>query len=77
MRWTLLAQLAPSDAEPFTSLLAQKLWILIPIVGMLTWGAVTIVRTWVSHRERLAMIQQGINPDEMHAIPLKGKPPVV
>lgn len=35
----------------------------IPIVAIVVWGIVTIVQRLVAHRERMAMIEQGLHPD--------------
>ena len=35
----------------------------IPIVAILVGGTVTIVRRLIVHRERMAMIEQGLHPD--------------
>ncbi len=35
----------------------------IPIVAIVVGGIVTIVRRLVVHRERMAMIEQGLHPD--------------
>ena len=39
------------------------IWAVIPIVAILVWGIVTIVDKVHTHRERQAMIEQGIHPD--------------
>jgi hypothetical protein len=36
---------------------------LIPIVALLVGGAIVITKMVIHHRERLAMIERGINPD--------------
>ena len=41
----------------------DQIVLFIPIVAIITWGAVSITKAWIRHRERLAMIQQGMNPD--------------
>jgi len=35
----------------------------IPIVAILVVGIAGIVKLWITHRERMAMIQQGMHPD--------------
>jgi hypothetical protein len=39
------------------------LGLLIPIVAIIAWAAITITKMIVQHRERLAMIERGRNPD--------------
>ena len=36
----------------------------IPIVAILVRGATTIVRMVIEHRERMAMIEMGLDPDD-------------
>jgi len=36
---------------------------LIPIVAIVAWGAISITKMIINHRERLAMIERGRNPD--------------
>ncbi len=36
---------------------------LIPILAILVGGITTIVKQLIKHRERMAMIEQGMNPD--------------
>ncbi|MBN2475109.1 MAG: hypothetical protein JXB62_10910 [Pirellulales bacterium] len=36
---------------------------LIPISAILVGGAIAIVSMVIKHRERMSMIEQGINPD--------------
>jgi hypothetical protein len=38
---------------------------LIPIVAILAWAAITITKMIINHRERLAMIERGRNPDAL------------
>ena len=45
------------DLDPAT------LSLLIPIVAIIMGGAFAITKAVLRHRERLAMIQKGINPD--------------
>jgi hypothetical protein len=35
----------------------------IPIVAILVGGAIAITKMVINHRERLAMIEKGMNPD--------------
>jgi len=38
-------------------------WVMIMIVGVVAVeGIVTIIRMWIKHRERMAMIEKGIDP---------------
>ena len=37
---------------------------LVAIVAVIVGGTVAIVRSMAAHKERLAMIERGINPDE-------------
>jgi hypothetical protein len=37
--------------------------LMIPIVAILVGGAIAIAKMVIEHRERLAMIERGINPD--------------
>ena len=36
---------------------------LIPIVAIVVGGAIAITKMIINHRERLAMIEKGMNPD--------------
>ncbi|MCA9196223.1 MAG: hypothetical protein KDA87_01755 [Planctomycetales bacterium] len=38
-------------------------WVLIPIVAIVVTGIQQIIRMVLRHRERIAMIEQGIHPD--------------
>lgn len=42
----------------------EVLGILVPIVAMLAVTAVWITKLWIRHRERMAMIEMGMNPDQ-------------
>jgi hypothetical protein len=42
----------------------EQIALLIPVAAILTWGAVSITKLWIRHRERLAMIERGLNPDD-------------
>ncbi len=37
--------------------------LMIPIAGIFVGGAIEVSRMWIRHRERMAMIEQGLNPD--------------
>jgi hypothetical protein len=38
---------------------------LVPIVAIVVWGVIELVRMILSHQERLAMIARGIHPDSV------------
>ena len=38
-------------------------WVLIPIAAILTTGIQQLVKMYFRHRERIALIEQGIHPD--------------
>jgi hypothetical protein len=40
---------------------SEGIWVLIPIVGFVT--LVIIVKSWIKHRERMAKIGMGLDPD--------------
>ena len=44
-------------------LLIPGLALCIPIVAIIVGGITSITRRLIAHRERMAMIQQGIHPD--------------
>ena len=37
---------------------------LIPITAILVGGVIVVTKLLIRHRERIAMIEQGMNPDE-------------
>jgi hypothetical protein len=39
------------------------LGLLIPIVAILSWAAITITKMIITHRERIALIEHGRDPD--------------
>ena len=41
----------------------EIIWVVIPVVGIVVWGVVEVVRQIQVHRERQAMIDQGMHPD--------------
>jgi hypothetical protein len=41
----------------------ELIWAVIPITALIIWGIITIVGQVHKHRERQAMIEQGIHPD--------------
>jgi hypothetical protein len=36
---------------------------LVPVVAIVVWGVIELVKMILSHQERLAMIERGMNPD--------------
>ncbi len=38
---------------------------LVPVVAIVVWGVVELVRMILAHQERLAMIERGIHPDSV------------
>ena len=36
---------------------------MIPIVAILVGGAISILKMWIKHRERMGLIEHGIHPD--------------
>ena len=40
-------------------------WVLIPITAIVVSGVHGILKLYLRHQERLAMIQQGMNPDAL------------
>ena len=47
-----------------TSLLSPStLPLLIPIVAIIVWGMVVVVKMIIRHQERMAMIDRGMHPD--------------
>lgn len=56
-------------ADPQMSLLHQvvqpdMIAVLIPIIAIVTLGAVWITKMVITHRERMAMLEIGINPNQ-------------
>jgi hypothetical protein len=48
----------------WTQLLRPEVMIfLIPIVAIIVGGAVTVAKLAIRHRERMAMIEHGLDPD--------------
>jgi len=39
-------------------------WVLIPVTAILVGGIQQLVKMFLTHQERIAMIEQGIHPDE-------------
>lgn len=69
MLCTLLAQVPGPETAAQTQLIEKLLQpevlvFLIPITAILTGGAIALVKMLIRHRERLAMIEQGMHPDE-------------
>lgn len=50
----------------FTSIFSRPelLALMIPIVAIITFGVVAVVKMIISHQERMAMIERGMHPDE-------------
>jgi hypothetical protein len=44
------------------SITSLGIW-LVPIAAIVVWGVIELVRMILSHQERLAMIERGMNPD--------------
>lgn len=49
--------------NPFELLASLPWFAWIAIVAIISGSITTIFTTWFKHRERMAMIQQGMNPD--------------
>ena len=47
----------------------------IPIVAILVGGVIVVVKVAASHRERMAMIEQGIHPDHPPEVELPDDSP--
>jgi hypothetical protein len=45
----------------------DALALMIPIAAILVWGILGIVKRIFRHRERMAMIERGMNPDDKPA----------
>ncbi|MBN2022070.1 MAG: hypothetical protein JW809_04690 [Pirellulales bacterium] len=45
--------------------LALVLTFLVPIVAIVAWAVVRIVKMVIQHCERMEMLRQGINPDHL------------
>lgn len=39
-------------------------WVLVPVVAIIIGGVIAVVQMVIAHRERMAMIEQGMHPDE-------------
>ncbi len=39
-------------------------WVLIPVAAILIGGIQALAKMYFSHQERIAMIEQGIHPDD-------------
>jgi len=44
------------------SILSLGIW-LVPIVAILMWGIIAIVKMILTHQERIAKIERGMDPD--------------
>lgn len=40
-------------------------WVLIPVTAILVGGIQQLVKMVLTHQERIAMIEQGIHPDDL------------
>ncbi len=40
-------------------------WVLIPVTAILVGGIQQLVKMFLTHQERIAMIEQGIHPDDV------------
>jgi hypothetical protein len=38
-------------------------WVLVPLAAMVLFGTLSIIRSFIRHRERMAKIGMGIDPD--------------
>jgi hypothetical protein len=54
-------QVEPQWLEFFSR--PEALVFMIPIVAILVGGIITITKTMIRHRERMAMIERGMHPD--------------
>jgi hypothetical protein len=54
---------------PWERLLDEEVFVLlIPITAILVWGAIMITKLVIHHRERIAMIEHGMDPDRRPAV---------
>ena len=65
---SIFAQAVPMEPETAGSLLRQLLQpgnmpFLVGMVAIVGWVVVTVVKSVIVHRERIAKIEQGIDPD--------------
>jgi hypothetical protein len=51
--WQILSSLSHPETVVF----------LVPITALVVFGMVAILKTLIRHRERMAMIERGMNPD--------------
>ena len=50
----------------FLSELGLMGWLVLSVIAMaVVEGAVVVTRMWIKHRERMAMIEKGLNPDAL------------
>ena len=61
---SLFAAGAPQQPSPFWDFLTSPatVWVVVPVVAILFWGVTEIIGKIHEHKERMAMIQQGIDP---------------
>ncbi|HEX4071143.1 MAG TPA: hypothetical protein VHX68_08235 [Planctomycetaceae bacterium] len=41
----------------------EIVWVLIPLAAILLWGVRSVTHSFIQHRERMAKIGMGIDPD--------------
>lgn len=46
----------------------DTVWVLIPITGIVGGLGIAAYAIWIKHRERMAMIEQGLHPDSLDDI---------
>jgi hypothetical protein len=64
MLWILLAQDSSVDVTVIDRLLRPEvLPFIMLIVAIIVAGIVAVIKVLIHHRERMAMIEQGMNPD--------------
>ena len=71
MYWILAAQTSSLESSLVHRLLSPDvLPFLVAVVALVVCGMTSIVKNVGRHRERIAMIEQGINPDDPTGRPL-------
>ncbi len=45
----------------------EIIWVIVPVIALCVWGVLSLMGNVHRHRERMAMIQQGMHPDESPA----------
>ncbi len=64
--------------DPFWTRLLEKpeiLGVLIPIIAVIAFATIVIIKLLIRHRERMAMIERGIHPDYPPEDEAKQNPP--